>query len=123
VSVRWRSSVLTTALRSRRNDSVEATDSGFGSYSGGTNSPDPFLDAFPFELAQGGQHVHLQSWHRCLRSGMQTRPEGVEVLEQRDDVTQISPKAIESPADQHIEASPPGVANYVIERWPALHRT
>src|SRR5262245_37541062 len=84
-------------------------------------------DALPFELRDGAQDMHLQLAGRGrrvdpLRQADKGNPERLELVEQRDQVLQIAPQAIEAPADDDVEPTAPGIADQIVQRRTAILR-
>jgi len=58
----------------------------------------------------------------ALAQGDETDPQRVEILDQRHQVPQGAPEAVQSPAHQHVEPSPLRIPQQGIERRPAILR-
>src|SRR5262249_24594714 len=89
--------------------------------------PDALHDAAPLKLRDPAEDVHLEL--PCGRGRVDAfgqtdegHAERLELLEQRDEVLQVAPEAIQTPADEHVEPTALGVANEGIQRWPPLLR-
>ena len=70
-----------------------------------------FSNALTLELRNRAEDVHLElpCWRGCINSFREAHEGDAERLafvEQRDQVSEIAPKAIEPPADQHVKLTP-----------------
>ena len=88
---------------------------------------DPFSNAFPLELGNRPEDVHLQlaGWSRRvdpLGEADERDAERLQFVEQRDQVLQVATESIEPPADQHIEPPPLGVGQELVERGTTIFR-
>jgi len=50
-------------------------------------------------------------------------PSRLQLVEQCDQVFEIAPESIKTPADQHVEPAAPGVSDEIIERRPPILRS
>jgi hypothetical protein len=90
--------------------------------------PDAFYDASPFESSNGPEDLHLETPGRrrrvdALRQADERDAERLEFVEQRDQVAEVTPEPIETPADQDIEPTSAGFGQEPIESGPAVLRT
>ena len=73
--------------------------------------PDTLLNPRPLELSDRAENVELQSASRCggvdaLGKGNESNPHSVQFVQQEDQVPEVTPQAIETPAHECIEPSP-----------------
>jgi hypothetical protein len=86
---------------------------------------DPFADAFPLELREGGEDVQLQLAGR--RGGVdafvqadERHADRAQFLEQDHEVAQVPPEAIEPPAEQDVELPAPCIGHELVESGPPV---
>ena len=90
-------------------------------------SPDPFGDSRLFELAQGGQDVELQpaSWRLQVDTfpeGHEANPEGLEFVQERHQVRQAAPQAVQAPHDDGVHLPLPGIRHESVQGGTAVLR-
>ena len=89
---------------------------------------DPLGDAGPFKFGDRGEDVHLQPPSRgcginAFLKGDKRYAEHAEFIEQRDEMLQVSAEPVESPADQHIDSTTPGIFDEAVQcRTPIPRR-
>lgn len=89
---------------------------------------DSFLDPFPLELGQRRQYVKLQLACRrgavdALAQTYERHTDMLEVFEHGHEVPEVASESIQTPADQHVEASALGVPEQAIEGGSPVLRT
>ena len=47
-------------------------------------------------------------------------PNGLEVIQEQDEMAQIPPQPIQPPADQHIKPSALGIRHESVQRWASI---
>jgi hypothetical protein len=87
----------------------------------------PFPDAFAFKLRDSGENVKLQFPCRCagvdaLAQGDESNPERLEFIEQKNQVTEVPPEAVQSPTHEDIEPASLRITKQFIESGPAVLR-
>jgi hypothetical protein len=89
---------------------------------------DPLSDPFPLELGQGSQDMELELSRR--RGAINPLPETdkldsqrLKFLKQTNEVLEIATKAIQTPADQHVESSAFGICEELVEGRTSILRT
>jgi hypothetical protein len=80
----------------------------------------PFADALPLKLRDSGEDVHLElTRSSCgvypLRQTDESNAERLQFIQQRDQVPQVASETIQTPADKHVESSPPRILQQRIE--------
>ena len=85
----------------------------------------PFPNALALELGDRPKDVHLELAGRRRRVDPlgQTDDrdaEGLQLVEQRDQMPQVPPEPIQAPADQRVEPAPTGVGDQGVEGRPAV---
>ena len=91
----------------------------------GQPSPHPLGDALPLELRQGGENMQLEPSRRRLQvdafpEGYKPYSEGLELVEQRDEVLEAAPQAVQAPHDDGIHRPALGVAQQAIKGGAAI---
>jgi hypothetical protein len=87
----------------------------------------PFNDPRSFKLPQGRENMELEFSRRGaeIYSFVETYerdPQRIQLVQQRNEMAQVSTQAIKSPTDQHIESPSAGLRDQPIQGGPAIFR-
>ena len=87
--------------------------------------PNSLGDPCSLELGDRGQDVHLQfaGWSGRVDALLQAdegHAEGLQLVQQRDQMAEIPAQPIQSPADQDVKPSPAGVRHQSIQGRPPI---
>ena len=88
---------------------------------------DPLPNPLPLELRQRREDVQLQFARRCraanpLPEADESDPQRLQLLDEGHQMPEVPAEAIEAPAHQHVEPSPPRVGQQLIERRSPIFR-